>query len=313
MTLEIHNVSVVGVGLIGSAWAAFFASRGFPVAMFDSRFEGLLDGYRRAAAQLESLRRLGCVTADSATPAEPLLRMADSLEDAVADAELVIEAAPERYEVKVPLFAALDRSTHPECVLASSSSGLLMTRIQQQLRHPQRTLISHPFNPVHLVPLVELVGGERTDPALLEQMREFFERLGKVAIIVRKEVPGFIGNRLQAAVWREAIQLVLDGVGTVEDVDRALCAGPGLRWALMGQHLIFHLGGGCGGIEYFLQHIGDKWQELWADMANWTAIPPDANAALTQGVRDEMGSRSREDVEAWRDEKLASLLKLLYP
>ncbi len=126
-------------------------------------------------------------------------------------------------------------------------------------------------------------------------MQGFFERLGKVAILIRKEVPGFIGNRLQAAVWREAVQLVLDGVGTVEDVDRALCAGPGMRWALMGQHLIFHLGGGRGGIEYFIDHLGQKWKELWDHMAAWTSIPATAKQALAKGVGDEMAGHSGDE------------------
>lgn len=312
MDLKIGNVSVVGVGLVGSAWSAFLASRGIPVRLFDPAADALRRGRMRAIEQFEFLRRHGLASAGVPESAEGLLQAASGLDEAAGEADLVIEAAPERYDVKTPLFEALDRAARPSCVLASSSSGLLMTEIQQRLRHPERALIAHPFNPVHLVPLVELVGGRRTDPGLLAQMKTFFDRLGKVAIIVRKEVPGHIANRLQAAVWREAIHLVLEGVGSVADVDQALTAGPGIRWALMGQHLIFHLGGGRGGTEYFLDHIGQKFTPLWEDMAHWTEIPAAAKPLLVEGVQDELRGRSLADAEPWRDAQLVALLKLLY-
>jgi 3-hydroxyacyl-CoA dehydrogenase len=299
-----QNIAIVGTGLVGSSWAAFMAYHGFVVNMFDSNSVSLRAGHQRAVEQLAFLNRQRAST-DSQN--ETQLQVCNDLEAAVAEADLVIEAVRETYDAKISVFTDLERVAKPTCILASSTSGLSMTRIQRDLSHPERTLITHPFNPVHLVPLVELVGGEKTDPQIIERIKILLEQLGKTAIVVRREVPGFIGNRLQAAVWREAIQLVLDGVGTVEDVDRALAAGPGLRWALMGQHMIFHLGGGQGGIGNFVDHIGGKWQELWEDMANWTSLPTEARDVLVAGIEDEMHGRTVAELEAWRDEKLTKL------
>jgi len=197
-------------------------------------------------------------------------------------------------------------------ILAGSSSGLLISKLQEGMERPERSLIAHPFNPPHLIPLVELVPGERTDRAIVSEVSAFFERLGKAPVTLKREVPGHIANRLQAAVWREAIDLVLKGVASVADVDRALHAGPGLRWALLGAHMVFHLGGGKGGIEYFVDHIGASWQALWEDMACWTALPADTSDALARGISDEMAGRTQQDVQKWRDEKVAALLQVIY-
>jgi len=187
-----------------------------------------------------------------------------------------------------------------------------MTEIQSVMKFPQRSLIAHPFNPVHLIPLVELVGGEQTDPEVISQARVFFERLGKIVVVVKKEAPGYIANRLQVALWREAIHMVLEGIGTVEDIDRALYAGPGIRWALMGQHLIYHLGGGKGGIEHFMDHLGDKCCRLWEDMATWTTIPNEAKDVLLKGIRQETHGKSIDELAQWRDERLVGLLQQIY-
>jgi carnitine 3-dehydrogenase len=307
-----QRVAIVGTGLIGASWAAWLAGQGVPVHLFDSEPSALLAGYERAARQLDFLRQRELVAA-GAVEDPALLRPMERLEEAVAEVDLVMEAVAERYEVKIPLFAELDRLTPGETLLASSTSGLLISRMQADLRHPERVLIAHPFNPVHLVPLVELVGGSLTSPKRLDDLRSFLTRHGKTVVVLRKEVPGFIGNRLQAAVWREAIQLVLDGVGSVADIDRALSAGPGIRWALMGQHQIFHLGGGSGGIESFIDHIGSKWSDLWSDMADWHAIPPEARDALGSGIRDLLGNTSADDLTAWRDTQLADILQHLTP
>lgn len=306
----IQHIALVGTGLIGSAWAAFFAGRGLDVTLYDPDPAARDRGLHRARTQLAFLREHGLADRNAAT-GNSAIRSAPSLADAVNEVQLVIESAPERYDVKTPLFEELDRLTAPDCILASSSSGLLMTQIQQSLAHPERTLIAHPFNPVHLIPLVELVGGEQTAPHVVQDIHDFLAGLGKTPVVLQKALPGHIGNRLQAAIWREAIQLVLDGVASVEDVDKALYCGPGLRWALMGQHLIFHLGGGEGGINAFCDHIGSSWSALWEDMANWTTLPADARAVLAEGVEVEMHGRSREELEAGRDRQLAALARIV--
>lgn len=307
-----RRAAVVGTGLIGASWAAWLAGRGLAVQLFDADPAALRAGTDRAAQQLAFLRERN-LTAERTSADNSLLSPAPGLTEAVAEVDLVVEAVAERYEVKVPLFAELDRLTAPETILASSTSGLLISRFQGNLRHPERVLIAHPFNPVHLVPLVELVAGSQTSAHRLSDLGGFLERHGKTVVVLKKEVPGFIGNRLQAAVWREAIQLVLDGVGTVADIDRALSAGPGLRWALMGQHLVFHLGGGSGGIENFIDHIGGKWTDLWADMAHWDSIPPEARSALSSGIQEMLGRTSPADLVAWRDNQLAEMLQHLMP
>ena len=180
------------------------------------------------------------------------------------------------------------------------------------MEHPERSLIAHPFNPPHLIPLVELVPGERTDPETLTETKAFFESLGKVPVVLRKEVPGHVANRLQAAVWREAIDLVLKGVASVADVDKALAAGPGIRWALLGPHMIFHLGGGPGGIKHFIDHIGSAWDDVWTDMASWTSLPGGTTDALVSGVQEEAGDRPPQEIAQWRDEKVVQLLKAIY-
>ena len=180
------------------------------------------------------------------------------------------------------------------------------------MKYPERILIAHPFNPPHLIPLVELVPGKKTNPELIGFMADFFEKLGKTPVILKKEIPGHIANRLQAALWREAIQLVIDGVASLEDVDKALYAGPGLRWALLGQHMIFHLGGGTdGGIGYFVNHIGVSFEKLWKDMAKWEHLPAETKERLTDGIKEQMNGRKIKDIAAWRDEKLIEILKVI--
>ena len=312
MNNEIGNIAVLGTGLVGASWAAFFASKGLNVSMHDNDRSALAHGHERAIQYLGFLKEHGVVARDDYGQAVSRLIECSTPGDAVNGAQFVMESATERYEVKKQIFQEADENTSSDCIIASSSSALLMTEIQKVMRFPGRSLIAHPFNPVHLVPLVELVGGRQTDQDSITQSRDFLERLGKTVVILKKEVPGYIGNRLQAALWREAIDMVSKGIGTVEDIDRALFAGPGIRWALMGQHLIFHLGGGKGGIEHFIDHIGESKKRVWEDLASWTTIPDQAKELLSAGVQEEMKGDTIEDRERWRDGKLIALLKAIY-
>ena len=312
MSAEIRIVGIVGTGTIGASWASFYASRGMEVRLFDEVAENRDKGLERAQFYLEDLERFGLLESGASRCAARNLIPVEDLEELVNGVPFVHEAAAERYEVKVDLFTRLDEITAPEVILASSSSGLLMTKVQQRMRHPQRALIAHPFNPPHLIPLVELVRGERTDEEVVRRVYDFFAELGKVPVVLQKEVPGHIANRLAAALWREALDLVARGVASVEDVDRALCAGPGLRWAIMGQHLIYHLGGGEGGYEHFIEHIGKSWSDLWEDMPTWSEIPEEARVAAIAGVEDLVEGGDAAAMAAWRDEKLAALLKVIY-
>jgi len=312
MSDEIKNIGVLGAGLVGAAWSAFFTSKGLDVALYDPDRSTLEDGRETAIQHLGFLKKHHIIAKDEYEKAVSKLIMSSTLADAVSEAQFVMESATERYEVKKQIFQEADENASRDCIIASSSSALLMTEIQKVMKFPERSLIAHPFNPVHLVPLVELVGGQQTNQVVISQTRDFFERLGKIVVIVKKEVPGYIANRLQAALWREAIDMVLKGIGTVEDIDRTLYAGPGIRWAFMGQHLIYHLGGGKGGIEHFIDHIGENKRRLWKDMACWTIIPEQAKEVLSKGVQEEMQGKTIEELERWRDEKLVGLLKLIY-
>ncbi|MBT4501385.1 MAG: 3-hydroxyacyl-CoA dehydrogenase [Gemmatimonadetes bacterium] len=312
MKNEDLTVGIVGTGTIGASWAAFYASKGMEVRLFDSMVENRERGLILARKLLADMGRLGLMEGAVSGEAEERLSPVDSLEEMGETVAFVHEAAAENYEVKIELFTRLDEIAAPEVILASSSSGLLMTKIQESMRHPERALIAHPFNPPHLIPLVELVRGEKTGEEVVREMHAFFTSLGKMPVVLQKEVPGHIANRLAAALWREALDLVARGVASVEDVDRALCAGPGLRWALMGQHLIYHLGGGEGGYEHFIEHIGKGWRELWEDMPTWTEIPDEATKAAVAGMKEAVGDRDPAEIAAWRDEKLAALVREIY-
>jgi len=306
------NIGVVGAGLIGASWAAFYASKGKRVSVYDPAPQAAEKARSRAVGYLRGLADHKMLATESLDAAEALLHVAVSLEDAVRDADLIQESAKESYEVKSALFADMERAALPTAVMVTSTSMLSISRIQEGLQHPERTPTVHPFNPPHLVPLVELVAGDRTDPEVVTMMQTFFRDLGKAPVLVNREIIGHIANRFQAAVWREAIDLVLNGVATVRDVDRALSAGPGLRWALMGQHLTFHLGGGEGGIESFMDHIGTSYPMIWESLAAWTDIPEGARATIADGVEEEMAGRSLPDLEEWRDAKLYELLNVIH-
>lgn len=307
-----EKVGIVGTGLIGAGWAAFYASKGFAVSLFDADPNARQAGRDKTLACLASLCQYGLLDAADHQRAAAAVTVADDLSEAVQGALLVQESVSERYDVKKDVFRQIDQAAAPETILASSSSGLLISELQTVMEHPERSLIAHPFNPPHLIPLVELVPGKQTAPQVLAEVKALFESLGKVPVVLSKEVPGHLANRLQAAVWREAIDLVLNGVASVADVDKALAAGPGIRWAILGPHMIFHLGGGPGGIRHFVDHVGASWDKLWTDMASWTSLPAPTADTLASGVEDEAGKRTLEEIACWRDEKVVQLLKAIY-
>jgi 3-hydroxyacyl-CoA dehydrogenase len=187
-----------------------------------------------------------------------------------------------------------------------------MTEIQKSAaKHPERCLIGHPINPVYLIPLVEIVPGEQTGQQFVHLAKEFYESIEKVPVALKKEVPGYLENRLTAALWREAIDLVINDVASVEDIDKTIYAGPGLRYALMGPHLIYHLGGGEGGVKYFIDHLQEAFTQWWTDMNCWTHFPEGTADKLSEGMGDCMHDKSIKEICAWRDKKLVELLKIV--
>jgi 3-hydroxyacyl-CoA dehydrogenase len=302
----IRQVAVIGAGTIGASWAAVFLARGLRVAASDpaAGAETFVKGF--VAAAWPSLARL------SPLPAEPpweALSFHPEPEAALAGAEFVQESAPEREALKRALLARLDAALDPAVVIASSSSGLLMSRIQSDCRHPERCVIGHPFNPPHLVPLVEVVGGDKTAPWAIDQALAFYTAVDKAPIHIRREVRGHVANRLQAALWREALHLVAEDVASVADIDTAISAGPGLRWALMGPHLTFHLAGGVGGIGHFLDQFAAPMSEWWKDLGD-PSLNQRLRDKLVAGIAEEAGDRDIVQLEARRDRFLVDLLAL---
>ncbi|MGI4951290.1 MAG: 3-hydroxyacyl-CoA dehydrogenase NAD-binding domain-containing protein [Janthinobacterium lividum] len=303
-TPGISHVAVLGTGTIGASWAANFLAQGLSVAASDPA-PGAEDFLRRFVDNAwPTLEALGL--APGADPGR--LRFDANPVSAVEGAGFVQENGPERIEVKQALFEQVSRALPPEAIIASSSSTLLPTAMQARCVHPERVLLGHPFNPPHLIPLVEVCGGERTSEAAIQAAMEFYAAIGKHPIRLKKEMPGHVSNRLQSAVWREAAYLVEQGVVDVADVDAAIAMGPGLRWALMGPILTFHLGGGAGGLGYLMEHIDVS--KLWPGLGT-PDMTPDFKAALIRGVEAEAGGQSVEALAKTRDAKLLALLKAI--
>jgi 3-hydroxyacyl-CoA dehydrogenase len=236
------------------------------------------------------------------------LKFTTDMKEALRDADLVQENGPERKDFKIKLFADMDAATPPDSIIASSSSGLTMSVMQSACKHPERCVIGHPFNPPHVVPLVEVVAGEKTSPETVQRAISFYESVGKKPIHVRKEVVGHVANRLQAALYREVVYLIEQGVLDVADSDVAVCWGPGLRWGLMGPNLLFHLGGGPGGIQHFMEQFTGPLATWWKDLGTITEFSPQVKQTIIDGVQKEAGNRSIEELERERDSMLLELL-----
>lgn len=299
--MTVQRVAVVGTGVIGASWTAHFLAHGLDVTATDPS-AGAEQRLRSDVAAIWPTLR----PATGASP-ERLAFTADPAE-AVADADFVQENGPEREDVKHELFAALDAAARPDVVLASSSSGLLPSAIARGCpEHPERVLIGHPFNPPHLIPLVEVVPGERTSEQAVEGALAFYTAVGKRPIRLRRELPGHVANRLQAALWQEAYSLVERGVATVADIDTAIAHGPGLRWAVLGPFANQHLSGGRGGIAHVLEHLGPPTEAWWRDLGQVT-LTPELVATIVAGVDEELAGVDPTDLVARRDAVLAALL-----
>ena len=308
--MEFKRVGVVGCGTIGCGWATFFAMKGLQTRLYDQQPASLEKAYEKVKQNLQTLIGLGEINQEQADKAIENIYIGKSMEDALEGVTFVQESIYEDYDAKKALFKELDQILDESVIIATSSSGLLMTEIQTAVeRFPERCLIGHPINPVFLVPLVEIVPGKQTKPEYMVTTRAFYESIGKVPVTLKKEVPGYLENRLTAALYREAIDLAINDVASVEDIDKTIWAGPGLRYALMGPLLIYHLGGGEGGTRYFIDHLGTALTQWWEDMNTWTKIPEGAADILEKGVEEAMKNKSISDMCAWRDKKLVELIR----
>ena len=300
----IRCVAVIGTGVIGASWAACFLARGLDVAAADPA-PGAEAALRQAvAAHWPAMTAMGL--APGASPDR--LRFLPSAEDAAAAADFVQENGPERLDVKRELLARLDAAAAPHVVLASSSSTLMMTEVQGACAHPGRVVLGHPFNPPHLIPLVEVCGGRDTTEDAVAMAMAFYAACGKHPIRLRREMRGHVANRLHAALWQEAIHLVREGVASVADVDAAIAHGPGLRWALLGPFLNLHLSGGPGGIGHMLDHLGPPTEAMWRDLGRVT-LDDATKAAVSGGVAEVLAGCDLPAVVRQRDVLLTELLR----
>lgn len=307
---DLGPVAVIGAGVTGASWAAAFAGYGIPVHLCDHDREELNAGVQKARRFLSFMIEHRLVQSDLARRGRESLATHTSISDAVADATFVQEAVSERYEVKRSVFAEVDAQTPPSTLISTSTSGLSISQIQEVCSIPQRCIAGHPYNPPHIMPLVEIAPGRHTTEETIRLADQVYRSIGKLTVILEEDVPGYLANRMSAALWREAVDLVLDGVASVEDVDRAIRYGPGLRWAIMGPHMLYHLGGGRGGIRSHIEHLGFAKERIWRDLATWQSLPEEAGEILEQGLPE---LRAIEKMMDTRDRKLASVLQALRP
>ena len=301
------QIAILGGGLIGASWAALFLAHGHSAHVADpnpAAPDYVRDFIRKAWPHLAQL------TPDLPDVA-PLERLSFTQDTATActGAEFVQECGPDRIGPKQQIVALAETTLSPGVLIASSTSSLMASDIQAQARHPGRILVAHPMNPPHLVPLVELVAGDKTDPDALIRAEAFYQSLDRVTIRVQKERPGHLANRLTSALYREAVNIVAEGIASVADVDRAIAYGPGMRWALMGPHLIYHLGGGSGGYRHYLDHLGPTQEARWKDLGE-PKLTPELVAQLVEGLESEIAGIDPDDLETSRDRALVALAKL---
>jgi len=310
---DIKIVTVVGGGTIGVGWVTLLATKGYNVNLYSRRAETREQAIKSIESSVSFLASKNIIEEGAVKDSLAKVKLFAELKPAVEKADFIIESVAEDYYLKKAVFNELDLFTSEDIDLASSSSGLLITEIQKVMQEPGRSVIAHPWNPPYLIPLVEIVPGKETAPETTDLTYRFMSSLGKVPVLVKKEVAGYIGNRLAAALWREAVDLVDKGVASVEDVDKALYAGSGIRWAFMGPHLVYHLGGGAEGIAHFIEHVGKTtFRMIWEDMATWNNIPNSVEAAIIEGVRQETQGKEMDELVKWRDDKLVELLRVIY-
>lgn len=303
MDSTVKRVAVVATGVIGASWAAYFLAQGLDVEATDPA-EGAEQRLRDAVGRhWPALEQQGL--APGASMAR--LRFHARLEDAVAQADFVQENGPEREDFKADLMRRIDAAAPPHAIVASSSSGLSVSAMQARCAWPERIVLGHPFNPPHMIPLVEVGGGGKTSPEAVAAAMAFYTAIGKRPIHVRREILGHIANRLQAALWREAFHLVNEGVASVADIDTAIAQGPGLRWALMGPFMNLHLSGGDGGMAHLLAHLGGPIEGWWDDLGA-PRMTPELQRRVVEGVDQALGGRTQAELAQARDALLIGLL-----
>ena len=298
------RVGLLGGGVIGSGWAARFLLHGVDVRLFDPDPGAAAIVERTLSAARRALGRLF----DAPLPAEGALVVVGSVEDAVVGADFVQESAPERLDLKRQLLALADAVVDPAVVMASSTSGLRPSALREGLRHPERVIAGHPFNPVYLLPLVEVCG---SDAAVVERATSVYRSVGMYPLVLPVEIDGFVADRLLEALWREALWLVNDGVATIEQIDDAIRYGPGLRWSAMGTFLTYRLAGGDAGMRHFMEQFGPALQWPWTKLTDVPELTPDLIDRVVEQSDAQAGGHSVAELAARRDDCLVAVLQAL--
>lgn len=310
MTAEspIKQVAVVGGGVIGAGWAAHFARVGMDVTVWDPDPAAGTRVYELLERTWPILEQLGLDPGAS----KDRVHVASTLAETVGGADFIQESAPERQSTKVSLYTEIERYAPRDTVIASSTSGFPMSEMQESLRTSDRMIVGHPFNPPYLVPLVEVVAGAGTSERTVTRTTAFYTAVQKYPLVLRQELPGFLGNRLQEAIWREALHLLANGEATVEEIDAAIVHGPGLRWAVMGPLLTFHVAGGEGGMAGFLEHFDHTLDAPWARFPA-PEMTDQLRQHLVDGCEREAAGLDTAEIERRRDEALLAVLRAREP
>lgn len=303
---SIKNITVVGTGVIGNGWIARFLSKGYHVTAYDPAEGAEKNVYQALEKAWPKLEKAGI----SSESSKQRLTFESDLKTAVENADFIQENAPEREEIKRQLIAEIDRYAKADAIISSSTSGYMPTTLQADCSRPERVIVAHPFNPVYLIPLVEVVGGEKTDPAVIERARDFFETLNMKPLIIRKEIEGHVADRLMEAIWREALHIVNDDVATTEEVDASIIYGPGLRWALMGPFMTLHLAGGEQGMRHMLHQFGPALKLPWTKLVAPELTDELANKVI-EGSEQQTKGQEMAQLEERRDNFLIELNELL--
>ena len=301
----INRIAVVGTGVIGASWAAHYLARGFDVVATDPAPNAEANLRKYVSEAWPALVTIGL----SPGASRERLSFTTNMQEALSKADFVQENGPERKDFKIKLFADMDAATLPDSIIASSSSGITPSVMQSACKRPERILVGHPFNPPHIIPLVEVVGGAKTSPEAIEQAMAFYASIGKKPIQLRKEIPGHVANRLQIALYKEVLYLIEQDVLSVADVDDAVSWGPGLRWGIIGPNLQFHLAGGAGGMKHFMEGVFTGLAPVMDNLGN-PQITTELKQKVTEGVLQEAGKRSVEQIADGENEQLLGLLRI---
>ena len=301
--MTIRTFAALGVGVIGSGWVSRALAHGLDVIAWDPAQGAEKQLRANVANAWPALERVGLKPGAS----QERLRFVATIEEAVANADFVQESAPEREDLKLSLHEKVSLATKPETIIASSTSGLLPTDFYANAKNPSRCIVGHPFNPVYLLPLVEVLGGEKTSDETLTRATRFYESIGMRPLRVRKEVPGFIADRLLEALWREALHLVNDGVATTGEIDDAIRFGAGIRWSFMGTFLTYTLAGGDAGMRHFMQQFGPALELPWTKLAA-PKLTDELIDRVVEGTTNQQGERTIKQLERYRDDCITSVL-----